>query len=46
MAGNIDVINAQSTLILARDGEIDARYATAAARVGLAYATGVADTVH
>jgi outer membrane protein TolC len=46
IAGNIDVINAQASLNQARDGEIDARYATAAARVGLAYATGVADTVH
>ncbi len=46
VAGNIDVINAQATLNLARDVEIGARYATAAARVGLAYAAGVADTVH
>ncbi len=46
IAGNIDVINAQSTLNLARDAEIDARYQTAAARVELAYATGTADTIH
>jgi outer membrane protein len=46
VAGNIDVINAQSSLIQARDAEIDARFTTAAARVSLAYATGVADTVH
>jgi outer membrane protein len=46
IAGNIDVITAQSTLNLARDAEIDARYATAAARVGLAYAVGVAESIH
>jgi outer membrane protein len=46
VAGNIDVINAQVALILARDAEIDARYTIAAARVSLAYATGVAETVH
>jgi outer membrane protein len=46
IAGNIDLITAQSSLILARDAEIDARFATAAARVSLAYATGVAETVH
>ncbi|HTT69495.1 MAG TPA: TolC family protein [Gemmatimonadales bacterium] len=46
VAGNIDVITAQSNLNLARDVEIDSRYATAAARVSLAFAAGVADTVH
>jgi outer membrane protein len=46
VAGNIDVINAQAALNLARDVEIDSRYTTAAARVVLAYAAGVADTVH
>ena len=46
VAGNIDVINAQSTLNLARDAEIDSRFITASARVGLAYAAGVAETVH
>lgn len=46
VAGNIDVISAQSTLNQARDAEIDARFATAAARVSLAYAAGVAETVH
>jgi len=46
VAGNIELINAQSSLNQARDAEIDARYTTAAARVSLAYATGVADTVH
>jgi len=46
VAGNIDVINAQSSLILARDAEIDSRFTTAAARVSLAYAAGVAETIH
>jgi outer membrane protein TolC len=46
VAGNIDVISAQSTLNQARDAEIEARFTTAAARVNLAYATGVVETVH
>jgi outer membrane protein TolC len=46
VAGNIDVITAQSSLNVARDAEIDSRYATAAARVGLAFAAGVAETIH
>ena len=46
VSGNIDVISAQSSLNQARDAEIDARFATAAARVSLAYAAGVAETVH
>jgi len=46
VAGNIELINAQASLNQARDAEIDARYTTAAAQVSLAYATGVADTVH
>ena len=46
MAGNIDVITAQASLNLARDAEIDSRYVTAAARVSLAYAAGVAETIH
>ena len=45
-AGNIEVIEAQSTLLRARDAEIEARYAVAAARVSLARATGVCQTVH
>jgi outer membrane protein len=45
-AGNIEVIDAQSTLLHARDAEIEARYAVAAARVNLARATGVCQTVH
>ena len=46
VAGNIDVITAQANLNLARDAEIDSRYATAEARVRLAAATGVVDTIH
>ena len=46
VAGNIDVISAQSTLNQARDAEIEARFTTAAARVSLAFAAGVAETVH
>ncbi len=46
VAGNIDVISAQASLNQARDAEIDARFATAAARVSLAWAAGVAETVH
>ena len=45
VAGNIEVINAQSSLLRARDAVIDARTATAAARIALARAAGVARTV-
>jgi len=46
VAGNIEVIDAQSNLIRARDTDIDARFAAASARVALARAAGVARTVH
>ena len=46
VAGNIDVITAQTGLIRARDTEIDARFAAASARVSLARAAGVAKTLH
>jgi outer membrane protein TolC len=46
VAGNIEVINAQSSLIRARDADIDARFAGASARVSLARAAGVARTLH
>ena len=46
VAGNIEVINAQSNLIRARDTDIDARYAAVTARVSLARAVGVARTLH
>jgi outer membrane protein len=42
IAGNIEVINAQQSLVRARDAVIDAQYAAAAARVALARATGQA----
>lgn len=45
VSGNIDLISAQSTLNQARDAEIEARFTTAAARVNLAYAAGVVETV-
>jgi len=46
VAGNIDVITAQVGLVRARDTEIDARFAAAAARISLARAAGVARTLH
>ena len=45
-SGNIEVIDAQSSLVHARDADIDARFAAAAARVALARAVGVARTLH
>jgi len=45
VAGNIEVIDAQSSLIRARDVDIEARFAVAAARVALARAVGVARTL-
>ena len=46
VAGNIEIINAQSSLLQARDAVIDARYGAAVARVALASAVGVAQTLH
>lgn len=46
VAGNIEVIEAQSSLIRARDTDIDARFAAAAAAVALARAAGVARSLH
>src|SRR2546421_405785 len=46
VAGNIEVIDAQSNLIRARDTDIDARFAAASAHVSLARAAGVARTLH
>jgi outer membrane protein len=46
VAGNIEVINAQSNLIRARDVDIDARFAAALAHITLARAVGVARTLH
>jgi len=45
VAGNIEVINAQASLVLARNAEIDARFAVATARVNLARAAGVTQTL-
>jgi outer membrane protein TolC len=45
VAGNIEVINAQVSLVRARDADIDARFAAAAARVALARAAGVVRTL-
>lgn len=45
VAGNIEVIGAQSSLLRGRDALIDARTAAAAARITLARAAGVARTV-
>ena len=46
VAGNIEVINAQASLLRARDTDIDARYSAATARVALARAAGLARTLH
>jgi outer membrane protein len=46
VAGNIEVINAQSSLLQARDADIDARFGAAVARVALASAMGVAQSLH
>lgn len=45
VAGNIEVIDAQSSLLRARDADIDARAASATARINLARAVGVAETL-
>jgi outer membrane protein len=46
VAGNIEVIDAQSSLIRARDTDIDARFAAATARVALARAVGSTRQLH
>lgn len=46
VAGNIEVIDAQASLVRARDTDIDARFAAATARVALARAVGSARTLH
>lgn len=45
VAGNIEIINAQASLVRARDADIEARYAVASARVALARAAGAARTL-
>ena len=42
VAGNIEIINAQSSLVRARDAAIDARFTIGASRVAAAHAAGVA----
>ena len=46
VAGNIEVIDAQSSMVKARDAVIDARFSAAAARVALARARGAARTIN
>jgi outer membrane protein TolC len=46
VAGNIEIITAQASLVRARDAEIEARFAVASARVALAGAAGVAQSLH
>lgn len=46
VAGNIEVIEAQSSLLRARDADIDARFAVASARIALARAAGAARQMH
>jgi len=46
VAGSIELINAQATMVRARDADIDARFAVASARVALARAAGVARDLH
>jgi outer membrane protein TolC len=46
VAGNIEVIDAQVSLIRARDTDIEARFAAAAARVALARAVGSSRQLH
>ena len=43
---NIEVIDAQASLVRARDTDIDARFAAAAARIALARASGTARLLH
>ena len=46
IAGSLELVNAQSTLVRARDADIDARFAVATARVAVAHAAGVARNIH
>lgn len=46
VAGNIEVINAQESLVRAREADIDARYAALAAKIALARSVGSAHTLH
>ena len=46
VAGNIEVINAQESLVRAREADIDARFAGLVARISLARSVGSAHTLH
>ena len=46
VAGNIEVINAQESLVRAREADIDARFAALSARIALARSVGSAHTLH
>lgn len=46
VAGNIEVITAQESLLRARDADIDARFAAVSARIALARSMGSARTLH
>jgi outer membrane protein TolC len=46
VAGNIEVINAQESLVRAREADIDARFAALAAKIALARSVGSAHTLH
>jgi len=46
VAGNIEMINAQESLVRAREADIDARFAGLAARIALARSVGSAHTLH
>ncbi len=46
VAGNIEVVNAQESLVRAREADIDARFAALVARISLARSVGAAHTLH
>jgi outer membrane protein len=46
VAGNIEVINAQESLVRAREADIDARFAALVAKISLARSVGSAHTLH
>ena len=46
VAGNIEVINAQESLVRAREADVDARFAGVTARIALARSVGAARTLH
>ena len=46
VVGNIEVITAQTSLLRARDADIDARFAAVSARIALARSVGSARTLH